>query len=155
MCLVQDRQKLILLLQKAYFGQLSEEEAGLLAEWRSRSSEHEALYRRIMSGESLAELLEWQNHFDPEQANRSILHRVEKRRSIRMRKIGLRVAAIVLLLLGIGTIWIINRQGDYRRQQELAFTLIHPGTPQAILTLADGRQVVLDKKPVTLKLNEK
>ena len=28
MCLVQDRQKLILLLQKAYFGQLSEEEAG-------------------------------------------------------------------------------------------------------------------------------
>lgn len=57
MCLVQDRQKLILLLQKAYFGQLSEEEAGLLAEWRSRSSEHEALYRRIMSGESLAELL--------------------------------------------------------------------------------------------------
>src|SRR5699024_798729 len=68
---------------------------------------------------------------------------------------GLRVAAIVLLLLGIGTIWIINRQGDYRRQQELAFTLIHPGTPQAILTLADGRQVVLDKKPVTLKLNEK
>ena len=48
MCLVQDRQKLILLLQKAYFGQLSEEEAGLLAEWRSRSSEHEALYRRIM-----------------------------------------------------------------------------------------------------------
>ena len=155
MCLVQDRQKLILLLQKAYFGQLSEEEAGLLAEWRSRSSEHEALYRRIMSGESLAELLEWQNHFDPEQGNRSILHRVEKRRSIRMRKIGLRVAAIVLLLLGIGTIWIINRQGDYRRQQELAFTLIHPGTPQAILTLADGRQVVLDKKPVTLKLNEK
>ncbi len=155
MCLVQDRQKLILLLQKAYFGQLSEEEAGLLAEWRSRSSEHEALYRRIMSGESLAELLEWQNHFDPEQANRSILHRVEKRRSVRMRKIGLRVAAIVLLLLGIGTIWIINRQGDYRRQQELAFTLIHPGTPQAILTLADGRQVVLDKKPVTLKLNEK
>ena len=49
MCLVQDRQKLILLLQKAYFGQLSEEEAGLLAEWRSRSSEHEALYRRIIA----------------------------------------------------------------------------------------------------------
>lgn len=50
--------------QKAYF-ERSEEEAGLLAEWRSRSSaEHEALYRRIMSGESLAELLEWQNHFD-------------------------------------------------------------------------------------------
>ena len=46
MCLVQDRQKLILLLQKAYFGQLSEEEAGLLAEWRSRtcgivSADHE------------------------------------------------------------------------------------------------------------------
>ena len=54
MCLVQDRQKLILLLQKAYFGQLSEEEAGLLAEWRSRSSEHEALYRRIMSGEIIS-----------------------------------------------------------------------------------------------------
>ena len=50
MCLVQDRQKLILLLQKAYFGQLSEEEAGLLAEWRSRSSEHEALYRRRKPG---------------------------------------------------------------------------------------------------------
>lgn len=71
-----------------------------------------------------------------------------------MRKAGLRVAAIVLLLLGIGTIWIINRQGDYRRQQNWLY-IDSPRTPQAILTLADGRQVVLDKKPVTLKLNEK
>ena len=62
MCLVQDRQKLILLLQKAYFGQLSEEEAGLLAEWRSRSSEHEALYRRIMSGESYTLVTDIWNH---------------------------------------------------------------------------------------------
>lgn len=90
MCLVQDRQKLILLLQKAYFGQLSEEEAGLLAEWRSRSSEHEALYRRIMSGESLAELLEWAKSFRSGTSESVDLHRVEKRRSIRMRKIGLR-----------------------------------------------------------------
>ncbi|MFR7824843.1 MAG: FecR family protein [Odoribacter splanchnicus] len=154
MCLVQDRQKLILLLQKAYFGQLSEEEAGLLAEWRSRSSEHEVLYRRIMSGESLAELLEWQNHFDPEQANRSILHRVEKRRSVRMRKIGLRVAAIVLLLLGIGTIWIINRQGDDRRQQELALHRFTRNSP-SYSYFGGWKAVVLDKKPVTLKLNEK
>ena len=155
MCLMRDRQKLVLLLQKAYFEQLSEEETGLLAEWRSQSSENEALYRRIKSGESLGELLEWQNHFDPEQVNRSILHRVEKRRSIRLKKIGLRIAVMVLLFLGVGTMWYINRQDDYRQQQELTFTLIQPGTPKAILTLADGSQVGLDKEPVTLKLNKK
>ncbi|MRG45409.1 DUF4974 domain-containing protein [Chitinophaga sp. SYP-B3965] len=143
------------LLQKMLNGELlSGEEQRLLEEWKGRSEENKALFERLGNPVAVHEMLKaW--------------HEIEKNRELNkqrgmnriqellrtptppvhqvhfLRRRPFRYAAAALLLLSAGTYFYTTHQN---KAPQLANTnvIIAPGREGAILTLADGSQVVLD-----------
>lgn len=146
------------LLQKLLNGEsLSGEEQRLLEEWKGRSPENKALFERMGNPLAVQEMLKaWHTIEKNRELNKQRgLNRIQEllnkpappvHQVHFLRRRSFRYAAAVLLLLSAGAyIWTTNQNKD----QQLAdgnkpSRVIAPGSEGAILTLADGSQVVLD-----------
>lgn len=148
-----DRQELVLLLQKAYWQQLSEQEEKKLLDWRLQDSENEALYKRIVRGESVAEMMMWKEKFDEAAAMAVIGNKIRQRQRRRLFQLFYKVAAMLILLISVGALFYLHRLSETEQRMEIANSRVQPGSPKAILKLGDGRQVVLDQKSFELKVN--
>ncbi len=66
------------------------------------------------------------------------------------------VAASIILLVGLFVGRTINEVRDMREEQLLAKSVMQPGTSKAILTMADGKKVMLDQEQkLDIQLNER
>ena len=131
-----NRESLNILLKKAYYQQLSEEERKTLKLWLGESGENTEMYKRLMSGQSLTEYSDWE----------AIRSKVKRNRQRRIRKSVSWVAACVILCLGITFVFYFTSMDSEQVLTEQMAAQIQPGSAKAILTLGDGRQVALDKK---------
>lgn len=148
-----DRQELVLLLQKAYWQQLSEQEEKKLLDWRQQDSENEALYKRIVGGESVAEMMIWKEKFNGAAAMAAVGNKIRQRQRRRLFQLFYQVAAMLILLISVGTLFYLHRLAEREQRMEIANSRVQPGSSKAILKLGDGRQVVLDQKSFELKVN--
>ena len=142
------------MLKKAYYQQLSEEERKTLKLWLGESGENTEMYKRLMSGQSLTEYSDWVTGFDLSRAMEAIRSKVKRNRQRRIRKSVSWVAACVILCLGITFVFYFTSMDSEQVLTEQMAAQIQPGSAKAILTLGDGRQVALDKKPIELLVNK-
>ena len=149
-----NRESLNILLKKAYCQQLSEEERETLKLWLGESGENAEMYKRLMSGQSLTEYSDWVTGFDLSRAMEAIRSKVKRNRQRRIRKSVSWVAACVILCLGITFVFYFTSMDSEQVLTEQMAAQIQPGSAKAILTLGDGRQVALDKKPIELLVNK-
>lgn len=149
-----NRESLNILLKKAYYQQLSEEERKTLKLWLGESGENAEMYKRLMSGQSLTEYSDWVTGFDLSRAMEAIRSKVKRNRQRRIRKSVSWVAACVILCLGITFVFYFTSMDSEQVLTEQMAAQIQPGSAKAILILGDGRQVALDKKPIELLVNK-
>ena len=79
-----NRESLNILLKKAYYQQLSEEERKTLKLWLGESGENTEMYKRLMSGQSLTEYSDWVTGFDLSRAMEAIRSKVKRNRQRRI-----------------------------------------------------------------------
>ena len=149
-----EKYSLTILLKKAYYQQLSEEERTLLDLWKEEEEENTELYERLMSGKSLAEYSSWMAEFDLPVVLEAIRSKVKQKRQRKIRKFMGWVAACVILCLGFTSMFYFTLMDSELVLTEQMAAQIQPGSAKAILTLGDGRQVALDKKPIELVVNK-
>lgn len=149
-----NRENLNILLKKAYHQQLSEEEMKVLELWRGEAEENLELYERLMSGQSLTEYSDWMAEFDLPVVMEVIRSKVQRNRQRRIRRFMGWVAACVILCLGFTAVFYFTSMDSELVLMEKMAAQIQPGSAKAILTLGDGRQVALDKKPIELIVNK-
>jgi ferric-dicitrate binding protein FerR (iron transport regulator) len=145
------------LLMKHLQGSLSNAEQEQLNQWRSQSERNRRLFASINDEEQLRQLVLAYHQEEEEDNETIILSKIRQqigsntpthpvRRISRLQRFA-RVAAVVLLLAGVGGYgyFLINRKKGSAPTAVAPKTVdIPPGRDGAILTLSDGRQVVLD-----------
>ena len=141
------------LLYKQLQGALTDEESHMLAAWLSANPRNQAFLDDLNNDQSLQEQLWLHQPANWAMVEAAITSKLQNRisaaqpagRMVKMKR-WYWMAASVLLLLGIGS-WLWFRSGANNNQDSIASTtpaIIEPGKNGAILTLANGKQVVLD-----------
>ena len=148
---------IVSLLKKRLQEPLTTEETALLNQWLAESGENRTMLAKLDdsgliaremqliagAGESIyAKILEQVPELAEPQSERSIPLRTPF-----LRRSFVRYAAAAVILLTAGTYWWLSRQQEPTIPQVVSVkndSTIAPGKSGAILTLADGSQVVLD-----------
>ena len=123
-----DKDHIVLILEKYNAGTASSDEIALLETWYLN---YNSELKTDLSAEDV--------QFD--------INQVRSRLARQIRTISvwphIAVAASILLILSFGSYYFINKRPEPKSAQNLA-TLIKPGGNKAILTLANGKQIILD-----------
>ena len=127
-----NRESLNILLKKAYYQQLSEEERKTLKLWLGESGENTEMYKRLMSGQSLTEYSDWVTGFDLSRAMEAIRSKVKRNRQRRIRKSVSWVAACVILCLGITFVFYFTSMDSEQVLTEQMAAQIQPGSAKAM-----------------------
>jgi transmembrane sensor len=112
------------------------------------SDKNEQLFDELTKEENIAKTMEWYAGIDQEKAYQRIKKRIaftpQRRKTISFTFIS--VAASVLLIVGIAAFffWQKNQHGGTHQLPVALSQDMPPGSNKAILTLADGRKIVLD-----------
>lgn len=141
-----------------YFEQTAtEQEINELMQWLSEQASEEEILQ--LMDEAWAEFNSTRPLFSTEKSNRLLLHTLqsgqektvpaEEPRPHRISWRRIAVAAAILLLLGAGTWFLVDKKsGPSPNQQPVAQVRfkndIRPATDKAVLTLANGSQIILD-----------
>lgn len=144
------------LLHKQLLGEpLSAAEQQQVDDWKAGSPENAALYARLQDPAAVQQMiLAWDNiDRRREQQKQKALARVAAL-AVRpaakvhfLRRRVVRYAAAVTLLLGVGAYYItfhVFHHRELAQTGKVSTAIIGPGSNGAVLTLADGSQVVLD-----------
>ena len=106
-----------------------------------------AAIRQKLSGQSYGENSEEEFLY----LEKSIYDRKSRRMTLRWS-----IAASIILLVGLFVGRTINGVRDIHEEQELAKSVMQPGTSKAILMMADGKEVVLEQgQNLNILLNER
>lgn len=141
------------LLHKLLTGEmLSGEELRLLEEWKDRSADNKALFERLEIPAAMQNMLHTWHAIDKnrELSKQRGMSRVNtaaapSQKVHFLRNRFFRYAAAIVLLLGAGTyFWTIHQHSSQLASGNKPADLIAPGRNGAVLTLADGSNVVLD-----------
>jgi transmembrane sensor len=143
------------LLMKHLQGNLSDAEQEQLSHWLSQSERNRRLFESINDEEQLRRQILLFHQDGAEDNEAIILSKIRQQignnpvipaRKIHTLRRWISVAAIALVLAGIGGYFLLNNKKDAAPVVVKTPTPadIPPGRDGAILTLADGRQVVLD-----------
>ncbi|MCG8581665.1 MAG: FecR domain-containing protein [Bacteroidales bacterium] len=129
------------LIAKQITGNLTLAEERELNKWLESES-HLELYHSLHDKKKLEMRLQAYQAIDTAKAKEKYLKRVAPVRSLKLQL--LRIAAIALLVLSVGSVIYILRQSqaDHTSGQQLA--VVEPGQSKATLTLEDGQVVELD-----------
>ena len=126
------------IIEKTLRGQEDALERERLDKWLGESPAHERLYREFVRGWDLGRFsLKWNGV-----AVGEAWERVSRRRWVRRWRVLIPVAASLAVLVGI--YFLLNVASPDGRNAPAA--VISPGESKAVLTLSDGRQVLLNKE---------
>lgn len=160
--MTENNHHIAVLIGKFLDNSLSAEQLGTLEEWINASDNNRALFTELTDQQQLTNHLQRYYAYDSER----IMHKIGEaipafgvpavvpmRPTFFRRKWGW--AAAVLLFLAGGTYYWSAHQPHMASQSVVNHVDIQPGTQGAILTLADGRQVVLDSMNSGVVANQK
>lgn len=133
--------KIIRLIVFSLWGKLEPFQQRELEGWLSQSKAHLHFYRKICDGQEAARHWYLREKIDVGAAIRRFDERTRGKRRENRWKGGLKVAAMLVLLLGTFFFYEHYRPAETRK---MAQTEILPGGPKAILLLADGKEMSLD-----------
>lgn len=121
-------------------------EAEELEQWLAELEEHRQVYEAVRKIAADAAFLKGIERVDKARGRQRIQLRMEQRRRRRLRLRWLKVAAAIVLplLVGVGVYWGMGTVENQREELAMTFEAILPGSSQAILYLADGREVDLN-----------
>ncbi|WP_430932450.1 FecR family protein [Saccharicrinis sp. 156] len=148
-----DSKQIIQLLIKEISEGLSVHEVEQLNDWINASPENKALYEKLYSEEYKKQRRDTINQFDAKEAWTSVLKEIEpKQRRILPPQFWqyAGVAASIILLVGL---FLVFNMPTSEQPSVTAYENIKPGTNQAILTLADGKQIELNKLDTTINVS--
>lgn len=148
---------IVTLIYQSLVKELSETERHSLEEWINASPENRTFFDQFTSNQRLQErLLHYYEATDPASGRvvhekiYMALHSENRKQSIYVRatsflRKGRWAAAVIVLLLGTAFLWIRNseQQTSVNASKPLAVD-VQPGKEGAILTLADGSELLLD-----------
>lgn len=139
------------LLHKHLGGTLSEQEQAELQEWLSTSLEHRRFVETLDDDVMLGKLVAREFSDEQEDIEAVLLHRAKSQLGFSSPAIQRMhflhrwwAAAAIVILLGTGAYFWIANQKNTQSATVTGKTDIVPGKKGAVLTLADGSQVVLD-----------
>ena len=121
-------------------GMLDEEEGRRLREWLEESEEHEELFRQVSNGKKNEEFQNIVRLSDRKEQWRRLERLTRERKSIG-RRTWLAYAAGMVLLLGLGLWFGLQRAG--KDETVVRMAVIEPGKTQALLILNDGQKIAL------------
>lgn len=121
-------------------GMLDEEEGRRLREWLEESEEHEELFRQVSGGKKNEEFQNIVRLSDRKEQWRRLERLTRERKSIG-RRTWLAYAAGMVLLLGLGLWFGLQRAG--KDETVVRMAVIEPGKTQALLILNDGQKIAL------------
>ena len=121
-------------------GMLDEEEGRRLREWLEESEEHEELFRQVSGGKKNEEFQNIVRLSDRKEQWRRLERLTRERKSIG-RRTWLAYAAGMVLLLGLGLWFGLQRAG--KDETVVRMAVIEPGKIQALLILNDGQKIAL------------
>lgn len=138
--------RLVLLITRQQSGELAPEETMELEEWTNGSEINRAFLQKVSSERFFEQEIHYWNSIDPAKGFARWRAQMRAQRRVRIRRItGWSVAAS--LLIAVVVVSLIDRKHSAAVHPASAVAVSHPVMPgrnTAILTLANGRQVVLD-----------
>ncbi len=128
-------------------GVITPEESKELNRWLEASPTNRRLLENLENPDTRAEAMSVLDSFDPNHAIKSLSYRIQQKEApvFSIRLWASRAAAVLLLIAGLGTLWLKPWEKDVADQQ-LSEIFIPAGRSGAILTMSDGRQVSLDSQ---------
>ncbi len=133
--------QIAILIQKSLIGVLDDEERKQLTDWLAESEEHKRMYEEFTQAGFLEKACEEHRLFSSEEGY--LRFRAGKKKMNRLR-IGRRwsaVAAVGALLIGVALAFFSRTDGE--PDVQTAAEVIKPGRTSAVLTLSDGKRVLL------------
>ena len=139
---------------------ISDAEKQELTDWINASPTNRDLFNQLTNPEYLQEAMRSLQNFDKEKGKQQVFERIGQSKKVpKLFSLNhwIRYAAAAVFLAAIGLAIYLNTNKetttasvtDIARQQP--DSLILPGTDKAVLTLSDGRSIVLDSAQGTIK----
>ena len=137
--------QIALLIQKSIVGVLTGEERKQLEQWLAEDDEHERMYREFVRPGFLEEARKEHHQFQAGEGYRRFVAGKRKSDRLRIGKRWTAVAAMGALVIGVALAFLLREQSNGTEQDVYlpVAEVIKPGKAGALLTLSDGRQVVL------------
>ena len=136
--------QIAVLIQKSIVGVLTDEEREQLERWMAESDEHERMYREFVRPGFLEEARKENHQFQAGEGYRRFVAGKRKSDRLRIGKRWAAVAAMGTLVIGVALAFLLREQSGTEQDGHLPVAeVIKPGKAGAVLTLSDGRQVVL------------
>ena len=120
-------------------GMITDEEMQELQRWMDVAPENRAMFDRICEGKDILYKYRMYKKID----HKAAYERCEKRVGIKRKNIRVWLKYAAMLLLPLGTIFVLLRNNEHEQPVEVATVDILPGETKATLILADGKSVVL------------
>lgn len=136
--------QIAVLIQKSIGGVLTGEERSRLDRWIAESDEHQRIYRELIQAGFMKEARKEHSQF---QAGKGYYRFLAGKQKVDRQRIGKRwmsVAAVGVLVIGMALTFLFRAQVASDDVAPLPVTeMIKPGKTTAVLTLSDGKQVIL------------
>lgn len=142
---MQPSQTLLRILYKSWAQQpLSAEEQQALASWQAANAHNQEVYTEITSGQWPQKDLPSYYQVNPDEQWARVQQKIAAQRPVRKIRYNWAIAAAIAALLLSGTTWYWTRHQPVATKPATQLADIQPGRQGAILTLANGKQVILD-----------
>jgi transmembrane sensor len=139
-------ERLIALITSRIAGNLTEAEQAELSEWAEADPANRMFLSRMGDEAALVRELERWRNIDPSEGHAKWLMFMRAGQRNKILRMGSWVAAACVLMAFVG-FWLVRREspgGQAIISQAVSASSILPGRNTAVLTLADGRQILLD-----------
>ena len=125
-------------------GDLSGEDRAALMKWLEASPEHAKQFRKMLQAEMRVSAVgKWQRL---DQTRERVWERITPALVDRKRRLylwGMRVAAIVLILVGVSFLWQLRKEPVKNLETVASLMQVESGSPRAILKFDNGEQIEL------------
>lgn len=136
--------QIAVLIQKSMVGVLNDEERKQLEQWLAENDEHERMYQELVRPGFLEEARREHHQFQVGEGYRRFVAGKRKTDRLRIGKRWTAVAAMGALVIGVALAFLFHMGDRMEQESQLPVAgVIKPGKAGALLTLSDGRQVVL------------
>lgn len=123
-------------------GTLTEEEEERIRQWKEASGKNRALWERLCRPENFKEVHQMAARYDTDKGWEEMW---KKKRTTHYRSLGKYLAYAAVLLLPLAVCILLLERGKEPIATTMQAQRVLPGTPRALLTLADGSVVDLEK----------